>query len=600
MATRHEKLMYTVSLLDRVSGPSKKISQHLDRMTQRFNTGITRIAKGAAGLFSVGFALKGILAPAVEMDRALNGLRSLGVGDTGLKKLEQQALDFTSTYGGVAADVVNSSYDIQSAIGGLSDNELARFMSQGALLAKATKANSNIITDYMGTMYGVFKTQADAMGKSQWVDELTNMTAAGVERFKTTGDKMASAFSRLGSNATARGVGMAEQMAVMGTLQATMGGGESATKYQAFLSKVGVAQEALGMQFSDSHGRMLPVVDILTKLKARFGDMDKTADMDLLAKAFGGKEGASFIAALAKDIPGLANSIEVLNVASSTDKATQMAQAQIDPWEQLGAVVRNTRTAFARLLQPVLNPLVNKFTQHLEQLRKAMDRYPNITKLVGKLTLGVFALVAGLSTLALIMGIGKFAMIGLTGVLVTARVAMWLFNLAMLGNPITWIVLAVGLLIIGIVNLVYKFGSLKKAWQASVEWLSNNKWAGNFFELINKGIENLKRGWSSFWNLLKLLNPAKLIGKAFDWIVQKWNALPFVNKVEIGDMTLGGIGEASSNSAVVNSRVPTGGLMQDIINSDNRRSNYVEKLEVNTTQKVDGWWLDNQLATVGG
>ncbi|BFM20516.1 phage tail tape measure protein [Gilvimarinus japonicus] len=615
MATRHEKLMYTVSLLDRVSGPSQKIGKNLDRMTQRFQSGMAGIASGSAGLFSTGYALKAIMAPAVEMDRAIGELASLGVADSALKKLEKTALRFTMKYGGSATDIVRSSYDIQSAISGLTDNELARFTDRSALLAKATKSNAGTITDYMGTMYGVFKTQANAMGKSQWVDQLTNMTAAGVERFKTTGDKMSSSFSRLGSDATARGVGMAEQMAVLGTLQATMGGEQAATKYQAFLAKVGQAQEKLGMTFTDNQGRMLPVVDILTKLKARFGDMTKTEDLDLLAKAFGGKNGASFIAALAKDIPGLADSIQALDAASNTNKAAQMAQAIADPWEKLSAIVTAARITFGRLLQPVLNPLVNKFSEHLKQLRGAMDRYPNITKLVGKLTLGVLAIVAALSFFSILIGFSKFLMIGwsvvaavwggviftITAALKAARFAMLLFNLSLYANPVFWVVIGIVALIAAIALLVYKFDSVKSAWKKYVtDPISDSRVFDPMFKTIFNGIEKIKSGWRGFWNLLKMLNPAKLIGKAFNWIVEKWNALPFVDKVEIGDMTVGGIGSGESSGGLVRSRVPTGGLLQDINNADNRRSNYVEKLEVNTTQKVDAWWLDNQLATVGG
>ena len=623
MSTRYEKLMYTVSLLDRVSGPSQKIGKNIDRMTQRFQSGMAGIASGAAGLFSTGYALKAIMGPAVEMDRAIGEVKSLGVRETALKKLEKTALDFSVKYGENATDIVRSSYDIQSAIGGLTDNELARFTDRSALLAKATKSNSGTITDYMGTMYGVFKTQAEAMGKSQWVDQLTNMTAAGVERFKTTGDKMSASFSRLGSDATARGVGMAEQMAVLGTLQATMGGEQAATKYQAFLAKVGQAQEKLGMTFTDNQGRMLPVVDILTKLKARFGDMTKTEDLDLLAKAFGGKNGASFIAALAKDIPGLADSIQALDASSKTEKAAKMAAAIADPWERLGSLVMAARIQFGRLLQPVLNPLVDKFTEHLGQLRLLMERYPNITKLVGKVVLGVLALVGVFSALAVIVGISKIVMIGwsvvatvlgarilvLNALLAAARVAVLWFNLSLYANPVMWVVIGVLALIAVIAALVINFDKIKTAWVKNVVEPIQQK---GLFGALSDGIENIKDKWSGLWKHIKRLNPAvvigevigkvfaKLLGRAFSWIVEKWNALPFVDKVDMGDMSVGAFNSSEETAPLVRSRVPTGGLLQDINNADNRRSNYVEKLEVNTTQKVDAWWLDNQLATVGG
>ena len=57
---------------------------------------------------------------------------------------------------------------------------------------------------------------------------------------------MEQAFSRLGSAATAHGVAMNEQMAILGELQATMSGSEAATKYQAFLTGIGKAQTKWG------------------------------------------------------------------------------------------------------------------------------------------------------------------------------------------------------------------------------------------------------------------------------------------------------------------------------------------------------------------
>ena len=46
-----------------------------------------------------------------------------------------------------------------------------------------------------------------------------------------------------------------------------MSGSEAGTKYKAFLAGVGQAQKELGLKFTDGQGRMLPVLQILDKLK---------------------------------------------------------------------------------------------------------------------------------------------------------------------------------------------------------------------------------------------------------------------------------------------------------------------------------------------
>ncbi len=124
--------------------------------------------------------------PAIEMDRALGEVKSLGVAESGLRKLSRAAVDFTMEYGGAAQDFVRASYDIQSAIAGLTDDELSRFTTASATVAAATKSSSQTITAYMGTMYGIFKDQADAMGKSKWVEQVAGQTATAVQMFKTT------------------------------------------------------------------------------------------------------------------------------------------------------------------------------------------------------------------------------------------------------------------------------------------------------------------------------------------------------------------------------------------------------------------------------
>nr|WP_244587362.1 hypothetical protein [Escherichia coli] len=77
------------------------------------------IATGGAALWGVGAAIQGALMPAIEMDRALGEVKSLGVAESGLRKLSRAAVDFTMEYGGAAQDFVRASYDIQSAIAGL-------------------------------------------------------------------------------------------------------------------------------------------------------------------------------------------------------------------------------------------------------------------------------------------------------------------------------------------------------------------------------------------------------------------------------------------------------------------------------------------------
>ncbi|MCP4824731.1 MAG: phage tail tape measure protein, partial [Shimia sp.] len=212
---------------------------------------------------------------------------------------------------------------------------LSEFTRASGVLAAATKADTATITNYVGTMYGIFQHSANEMGKADWVNMLGGQTAKAVQMFKTTGDGMSSAFTSIGAAATSVGVGMTEQMAILGTLQSTMSGSEAGTKYRAFLAGASKAQAALNMQFTNAQGQMLPMVDILNQIKGRYGETISVAEAAELSKAFGTQEASAMIQLLMQNTDGLATSINELGKVKGLDVAEQMAGAMTDQWERL-------------------------------------------------------------------------------------------------------------------------------------------------------------------------------------------------------------------------------------------------------------------------
>ena len=360
MSASLQRLSFVVSLLDQVTGPAGKIQKTLSNTAKSARSAFADIGAGALGVAGAGIAMKSLLDPAIQMDRALGEVRSLGVADSALSDLSNTALKFSVQYGRSAAEFVSASYDIQSAIAGLSGAELSDFTKSAGVLAAATKSNTATITDYMGTMYNVFQKTADAMGKSNWVKVLAGQTATAVQMFKTTGDQMSAAFKSIGANATSAGIAMNEQMAILGTLQATMSGSEAGTKYKAFLAGVGNAQKSLGLKFTDSQGQMLGMIDILDQLKGKFGETMDVAESDALKKAFGSDEAVSLIKQLMANTGGLAKSIQDLGDISGMKKAEDMAKSMVDPWQRLGKGFNAVKIAIGRGLLPIINPLVDK------------------------------------------------------------------------------------------------------------------------------------------------------------------------------------------------------------------------------------------------
>lgn len=407
-----QRLDLIVSLMDKVSGPAGKMMKTMDTVTSNIQTGYQKIGYGVAGLFSVGYAFDQMLEPAKEMRAALGTITSLDVERSALEYLRKTSMATAVQFGLDATDIVNASYDIQSSISGLVGSELGDFTKVSAILAKGTKANVDTITGYTGIMYGIFKENADKIGKSNWIQMLAGQTATAVKMFATTGDGMSSAFTSAGKKATNLGIDMSEQIAILGSLQSTMSGSEAGTKYKAFLDGVGKAQKTLGLTFTDSQGQMLPIVDIMSKIQGKYGDLKVVSDSDLLKTAFGSSEASDLIALLAKDVSGLSTNIELIGKQKGMEQAIKMAEAITDPWDQSAAAVKNFRMEYGERLLKVLSPVYNAITDTMTTLTKWMNMFPHLTGWVIKGVIGIGVLVGSLSALSVAVGLSKFVMVG--------------------------------------------------------------------------------------------------------------------------------------------------------------------------------------------
>lgn len=583
MATQLERLSFQVSLLDQVTGPAGRIQKALGNTAKSARSAFADIGSGALGIAGAGLAMKSILDPAIEMDRALGEVRSLGVAQTALDELSNTALKFSVQYSKSAAEFVSASYDIQSAIAGLSGAELSKFTESAGVLAAATKSNTATITNYMGTMYGVFKNTADAMGKSNWVQVLAGQTASAVQMFKTTGDQMSAAFTSIGANATSAGIAMNEQMAILGTLQATMSGSEAGTKYKSFLAGVGNAQKSLGLQFTDSQGQMLGMVDILSQLRGKFGDSLDVAESDALKKAFGSDEAVSLVKQLMADTDGLAASINKLGKVNGMKTAEKMAKDMVDPWQRMSAGITAVTVALGQSLLPVINPIVDSMADAAATMTRWSEQFPTVTKYVGTAVMGILAMTATLGALAVVSGLAKVAMIGwgmaaatvsgimtaLNGVMAAFRWVMIAVNLVMFTNPI-------GLMIAGIAALIAVVGTCIYWWEDLKAAFLDTAWGQALMSLIGDLMD-----W--FQNL------QGIAGTTVNWVVDKLNMIP---GVDIG--TEGASPETGTiNRDMKTAAVSPGGVTSHISKTLNSNRSSNNNVVINTTQAPTAGMMNN-------
>ncbi|WP_337910718.1 phage tail tape measure protein [Vibrio cholerae] len=490
----NEKLMMVIGLVDQVTKPLAGITTEINGAMSAAEKGMEQAAKGGAGLWATGVAIQNALMPAIEINRKIGEVKSLNVAADTLEHLKNTALDFSGEYGKSATEFIGAAYDIQSAIAGLKGTELSDFTKSSGILAAATKADTATITNYMGTMYGIFEKDAAALGNSNWVERVTGMTAQAVQMFKTDGNKMSQAFSSLGSSATAMGVDMAEQMAVLGMLSATMGGGEAATQYKSFIGGAVQAQEKLGLSFFDSYGKMLPMADILDSINEKIGHFSSDERFSILKNAFGSDVAVSLIQGLQDKTEALAQNVLDLDKNSSMDTAITMAKAMTDQSQRLENSWFAIRTAAFSMVLPAFNAVTGSMADGLMWLTSMTKEYPTLTTALS--TVSIIALSFGgvVASLSLVMGIAKMMAGGwavttavLSGVFKVLRIstiamtaATWLFNAALWANPITWI-------IAGIVALVAAVGAMIYWWDEIKASFADTTW----FKIISAAIDGV-------------------------------------------------------------------------------------------------------------
>ncbi|NMZ04771.1 phage tail tape measure protein [Pseudomonas proteolytica] len=521
MADQSARLAFILSLTDKVTAPLGKVKMGFSELAEQSEKNIKTMGFGLAGLLGAGAAINQSLQPALEMNRALGEVRSLGVAEDALNALNRKSLEFSVAYGENARDFVASAYSIDGAMKGLTGSQLAMVTNASNVLAKATKSDADTMGQYVGTMYSLFKGQADAMGKSEWVETLAGQTATAVKLFRTSGAQIGEAFKAAGGLASTAGVSLAEQMAVLGTLGSSMEGGEAGGLYKAFFENVSGASEKLGMSFVDQQGKLLPMMDILDKLKGKFGDLSIEANGKKLRDAFGG-EAARLITSLMGDTGRLKNGMEQLGNVRGLENAERMAKDMVDPWQQFAAAVQALRIAFGQSLMPILEPLMARLTGVATTLTRWSQLFPNITRVISIAVLVVFGIIAALSLLTLTVGMSKMVWLGL----VTIWKVLTMVGLRSIAMFLYHTVMAVAF-VAGLVLMVAWMGLVKGAmllWQGAI-WLVNTALLANPVAWIVIGIVALVAAVAAAIIYWDQWTSALLNSEAFQWVSGQLTAL---------------------------------------------------------------------------
>lgn len=606
-----KQLDFTLSLIDKLSRPLKQAQSSVTGFAEKSKAAFMQIGGGVLALAGTGMAIRGALSPAIEMYDALNDAASKGIDDQALKAVQRDALRFSTTYGASAVEFVQSTESINSAIAGLTGNELPK-VTKVANTAFALKSTAAETAEFMGQMFGNFSADAERLGKVQFAEQLAGKMVYMRKVFGTEMGTIKDLMEGARGVGTNYGVGLDEQLAVLGQLNRTLGT-EASSAYEGFMTGAIEGGKKLGLSFTDATGKMLSMPEMLIKLQGKYG---KSLEGNLKAQeeldaAFG--DSSAVVKHLYGNVALLQRNITELGGSDGLKRTQEMASKLVKPWDRFVQILKAIQTVIGLTLIPVLYPVLNRLADMGQTFARWMQLFPNIARVIGYAAMALLGFAAVGAVANIVMGASKFIMAGLRGIWVAmtavtkAYTAMvWLAQIAVIAwnatlkflrgallavrmaaimagigiNLMSWPVLlvigAIALLAAGCWLLIKHWDTVKAAVMetsafqacARVAWLAG---------VFSTAWQFISEGWNSFIALLTEFSPSQALSglasgivsmfdnvwqsvkggflKSWNWIVEKLNKIPGV------DISMAN--ETSSPPLTVNN-LSTGGELKGI------------------------------------
>lgn len=608
-----KQLDFTLSLIDKLSRPLKQAQSSVTGFAEKSKAAFMQIGGGVLALAGTGMAIRGALSPAIEMYDALNDAASKGIDDQALKAVQRDALRFSTTYGASAVEFVQSTESINSAIAGLTGNELPKVTKVANTLAFALKSTAAETAEFMGQMFGNFSADAERLGRVQFAEQLAGKMVYMRKVFGTEMGTIKDLMEGARGVGTNYGVGLDEQLAVLGQLNRTLGT-EASSAYEGFMTGAVEGAKKLGLSFTDATGKMLSMPEMLIKLQGKYGkslegNLKAQAELDA---AFG--DSSAVVKHLYGNVALLQRNITELGGSDGLKRTQEMASKLVKPWDRFVQILKAIQTVIGLTLIPVLYPVLNRLADMGQTFARWMQLFPNIARVIGYAAMALLGFAAVGAVANIVMGVSKFIMMGWKGVwkLLTAVTKIdtawtWLNTKAKLAwanvmkslrgillalrmqaimtgtaiNFMSWPVLlvigAIALLAAGCWLLIKHWDTVKAAVMETSAFQACARVVAWLAGVFSTAWQFISEGWNSFIALLTGFSPSQALSglasgivsmfdnvwqsvkggflKSWNWIVEKLNKIPGV------DISMAN--ETSSPPLTVNN-LSTGGELKGI------------------------------------
>ncbi|WP_195282221.1 phage tail tape measure protein [Harryflintia acetispora] len=410
------KLSLIMDMVDNLTGPTARMANSVGAQLNkvyRIEHNAGNMVKNGVAIAETGRQIAGAVLAPVEATfatrRAIGELSSLGVKDLGV--VEKAAKSFSDTWAGTTKpEFITAAYDIKSGIASLTDAGVAGYTELAGITAKATKSSIGEMTNLFATGYGIYKDFYSDLTDMQFGEMFSAGIAKSVQQFKTTGSGMAQSIQTLGGSATTAQVPLEEQLAVLGMLQATMGGSEAGTKYKAFLRSAAKGGKELGLSFMDANNQLLSMPEILTLLRGKFGETMDAAEKMKLQKAFGDTEAVALIDLMYSKTGDLQSNILSLYDAmgSGIGTASSMAQAinkmEPDQYQIFQQSLQNIKETLGGSVLPTINQIIGKVSEAAQSFGAWAEQHQELVKVIMLVALAFGGITAVVGTFLVVFG----------------------------------------------------------------------------------------------------------------------------------------------------------------------------------------------------
>ena len=475
---------------------------------------------------------KQVVTTGVEFDSAMSKVAAIsGASSEELAKLTEKAQEMGRTTKFTASESAEAFNYM--AMAGWKTEEMLDGLEGILNLAAASGADlaqtSDIVTD---ALTGLGYEAKDA-------GRLADVMAAAAANANTNVELMGSTFQYVTPVAGALGFSMEDVAVAIGTMaNAGIKGERAGTALRSMMTRLAsppkMAEKSiaqLGITVTDSTGKMLPLIDILTQLRTKFNGLSE-AEQAHHAKAIAGQEAMAGLLAIVNSAPDDFEQL-IQSVNNSAGAADRMAKTMLNnvggKFTLLKSQLEGIRLEIWSKLEPTIKKCIDSISKTLNGInwtqagRKIASAFEGVVKVFEWLINHWQTVVTGISAIIAAFVAAKIAtfttaIIGAVSAISTAvagatslSAAFAALNTVMGMNPIGLVVGALAALAVGIAAVISKTNEASEETQEFNDKIAANTDAVNankesWEQLQATRQENLSKGMSEMSYYEDLIN----------------------------------------------------------------------------------------------